>query len=174
MVVAATMFALLSGTNDGLSAIVIVQAGIFADASRQLVKAAAQLELDFNSVERVIEYLDVPQEREAVVKDCRPPPGWLTGEPERRTLGTSPSVRGGGIKVEGLYVRYAEGLPDVLKGVGFEMSRGMKVGVVGRTGSGKSTLAMALLRIVEPSPGRIMYVPLVPFPIHSNFLLTIF
>jgi len=155
------MFALLSGTNDGLSAIVIVQAGIFADASRQLVKAAAQLELDFNSVERVIEYLDVPQEKEAVVKECRPPVGWLSGESPSSSPDLSGNGNGngnGGVKVEGLVVRYAEGLPDVLKGISFEMKRGMKVGVVGRTGSGKSTLAMSLLRIVEPAAGRIMYV----------------
>jgi hypothetical protein len=33
-----TLFALWKGVSDGSTAIVIVQAGIFADASRQLVK----------------------------------------------------------------------------------------------------------------------------------------
>ena len=38
VVFSATMFALWSGVTNGLAAIVIVQAGIFAEASRQLVR----------------------------------------------------------------------------------------------------------------------------------------
>jgi len=38
VVYATTLFALLMGVNSGLTAIVIVQAGIFAEASRQLVR----------------------------------------------------------------------------------------------------------------------------------------
>ena len=33
-----TLFALYKGVSDGLTAVLIVQAGVFADASRQLVK----------------------------------------------------------------------------------------------------------------------------------------
>ena len=33
-----TVFALWAGVNDGLAALVIVQAGVFAEASRQLVR----------------------------------------------------------------------------------------------------------------------------------------
>jgi hypothetical protein len=40
VVFTATMFALWEGVKDGSAAIVIVQAGIFAEASRQLVKSA--------------------------------------------------------------------------------------------------------------------------------------
>lgn len=39
MVYAATMFALWKGVTNGSTAIVIVQAGIFAEASRQLVRS---------------------------------------------------------------------------------------------------------------------------------------
>lgn len=45
--------------SGGATAIVIVQSGTFAEASRQLVRVLAQLELDFNSVERIVEYLDL-------------------------------------------------------------------------------------------------------------------
>jgi len=40
VVFAATMFALWRGVSNGSAAIVIVQAGIFAEASRQLVRLA--------------------------------------------------------------------------------------------------------------------------------------
>ncbi|KAJ1310995.1 hypothetical protein OPQ81_009503 [Rhizoctonia solani] len=53
-------------------------------------------------------------------------------------------------------MRYADGLPDVLRDLTFEVRPREKVGVVGRTGSGKSSLALSFLRAVEPSEGRII------------------
>jgi ABC-type multidrug transport system fused ATPase/permease subunit len=102
----------------------------------------AQLELDFNSVERIGEYLTLPQEAPAVIANARPPAHW-------------PS-RTGGISVEHLAMRYADGLPDVLRDLTFEVHPREKVGVVGRTGSGKTSLALSLLRAIEPAGGRIM------------------
>ncbi|TFK19978.1 pleiotropic drug resistance ABC transporter [Coprinopsis marcescibilis] len=141
VVFTATMFALWQGVSNGLAAIVIVQAGIFAEASRQLVRVSAQLELDFNSVERVIEYFDVPQEAPAINPNYRPPAYW-------------PSTSGD-LRVDNLVITYAPHLPPVLKGISFTINPGEKVGVVGRTGSGKSTLVLALLRMLEPTSGSI-------------------
>lgn len=118
VVFAATIFALWSGVRDGLAAIVIVQAGAFADASRQLVKVAAQLELDFNSVERVIEYLDVPQEAPAIVEKNRPPAYWPSSSGE--------------LVVEDLVVQYAPHLPPVLHQLTFTVKPSEKIGVVSR------------------------------------------
>ncbi|KAG8695771.1 hypothetical protein FRC09_008944, partial [Ceratobasidium sp. 395] len=142
VVMLGTLFALLSGVGAGTAAVVIVQAGVFAEASRQLVRVFAQLELDFNSVERIGEYLTLPQEAPAVIANARPPAHW-------------PS-RTGGINVEHLVMRYAEGLPNVLRDLTFEVRPREKVGVVGRTGSGKTSLALSLLRAIEPSGGRII------------------
>ena len=108
--------------SNGSAAIVIVQAGIFADASRNLVRVAAQLELDFNSVERVVEYLDVPQEAPPIVPENRPPAFWPSNS--------------GTLEVEGLEVKYAPHLPSVLKGISFSVKPGEKIGVV----SGSCTL----------------------------------
>jgi ABC-type multidrug transport system fused ATPase/permease subunit len=102
----------------------------------------AQLELDFNSVERIGEYLVLPQEAPAIIANARPPAHW-------------PS-RTGGITVDHLVMRYADGLPDVLRDLSFEVRPREKVGVVGRTGSGKTSLALSLLRAIEPSGGRLM------------------
>jgi hypothetical protein len=43
-----TCFALLSGVSEGFAAISVVQAEIFAQSTRALVWAFAQLELNFN------------------------------------------------------------------------------------------------------------------------------
>ncbi|CAL1717117.1 unnamed protein product [Somion occarium] len=137
-----TVFALWTGVNDGLAALVIIQAGVFAEASRQLVRVLAQLELDANSVERVVEYLHVTQEAPAVVPSNRPPAYWPSSNGE--------------LSVENLVVKYAPDLPPVLHGITFTIKPTEKVGVVGRTGSGKSTLALSILRIIEPSEGKIL------------------
>ncbi|KAG6813216.1 hypothetical protein H0H92_013103 [Tricholoma furcatifolium] len=165
VVFSATMFALWSGVTNGSTAIVIVQAGIFADASRQLVKCVftwpfyalllmmpvstrvmAQLELDFNSVERVVEYLDVPQEAPAIIEKSRPPAYWPSSS--------------GDVRAENLVIKYAPHLPPVLKDLSFTIKPTEKIGIVGRTGSGpfhvgKSTLALSLLRMIEPAGGSI-------------------
>ena len=44
IVFTSTLFALWSGVSDGFAALVIVQAGIFADASRQLVRQVIKYE----------------------------------------------------------------------------------------------------------------------------------
>ncbi|KAL6301359.1 P-loop containing nucleoside triphosphate hydrolase protein [Sparassis latifolia] len=137
-----TLFALWSSVSSGFAAVVIVQAGIFADASRQLVRVLAMLELDFNSVERIVEYLGVPQEAPEIIPENRPPAYWPSSNGE--------------LVVQDLVVRYAPELPSVLHRVSFSVKPAEKIGVVGRTGSSKSTLALSLLRIIEPSEGKII------------------
>ncbi len=46
---------------------------------------------------------------------------------------------------------------EVLKGLGFDIPRGDVVGIVGSSGSGKSTLGRAMLRLLEPSHGSILF-----------------
>jgi len=93
-------------------------------------------------VERVGEYLVVAQEAPAIIDEKRPPAYWPSSN--------------GPLVVENLVVRYAPELPPVLNGVSFTAYPGEKIGVVGRTGSGKTTLALSLLRIIEPSGGKII------------------
>ncbi|XP_017971378.1 PREDICTED: putative ABC transporter C family member 15 [Theobroma cacao] len=92
------------------------------------------------SVERILQFTNIPSEAPLVIEDCRPKPEWPTE---------------GRIELENLQVQYAPTLPLVLKGITCTFPGERKIGVVGRTGSGKSTLIQALFRVVEPSGGRI-------------------
>ncbi|KAH9331195.1 hypothetical protein KI387_003303, partial [Taxus chinensis] len=93
------------------------------------------------SVERILQYSNIPSEAPLVIESSRPTQDWPS-------LGT--------IVLQNLQVRYSAHLPFVLKGITCEFPGGTKVGIVGRTGSGKSTLLQALFRIVEPTRGRIL------------------
>jgi len=110
---------------------------------KMLTTAAAEMESNFNSVERIAEYTDpvvVPQEPDYIIEDCRPPAGW-------------PSA--GQLSFQDIALRYREG-PMVLRNVSFTIQPGERVGVCGRTGAGKSSLLVALFRLEEICNGKIL------------------
>ena len=46
---------------------------------------------------------------------------------------------------------------EILKGLSFDLAEGSVLGIVGGSGSGKSTLGRAMLRLLEPTDGRITF-----------------
>ncbi|PON96124.1 ATP-binding cassette containing protein [Trema orientale] len=93
------------------------------------------------SVERIKQFMHIPEEPPAIVEAKRPPPLWPTK---------------GRIELHSLKIKYRPNAPLVLKGITCTFKEGTRVGVVGRTGSGKTTLISALFRLVEPTSGNIV------------------
>ncbi|XP_019082831.1 PREDICTED: ABC transporter C family member 8-like isoform X2 [Camelina sativa] len=93
------------------------------------------------SVERIKQYMNIPEEAHAIVEDRRPTSSWPAN---------------GTIHLQELKIRYRPNAPLVLKGISCTFRERTRVGVVGRTGSGKSTLISALFRLVEPASGYIL------------------
>ncbi|KAI5116711.1 hypothetical protein M0805_003223 [Coniferiporia weirii] len=147
-----TLFALsveASSTNGwaGWAALCITSAMAFTNNIYWACRFWTQLELDLNSVERVVEYLDLPQEPPAIIENSRPPAHWPSSTgPNSDNL----------LEVKDLEVRYAPDLPAVLHDISFSLKARERIGLLGRTGSGKSTLAMSILRFVDPAKGRIL------------------
>ncbi|KAK6864431.1 ABC transporter [Apiospora arundinis] len=135
---ALTLIALYRGLSPGLTAFVLLTASRFVEATHALCKQYGQLQMDFVSVERVVELLDLDEE---VSGDLVPPAQW--------------PAYGDAIEFEGVTMRYAPHLAPSLSDVSFTIPGGATCAVLGRTGSGKSTMALALLATLKPSTGRI-------------------
>ncbi|GFR43059.1 hypothetical protein Agub_g4065 [Astrephomene gubernaculifera] len=131
------------GIDPGMAGLALVYALDLTRFLKHGTNMASKSEADFNSVERIAQY--------------------LTPEPEARpdtppeVLSTLPPdwPPAGAISVQQLCMRYRRGMPLVLREVSFEVAAGEKVGLVGRTGSGKSSLLLALFRMVEAEGGAI-------------------
>src|SRR3546814_6173168 len=60
----------------------------------------------------------------------------------------------GAVRFEGVKFAYGDGTP-VLKGLDLDIPAGETHAIVGATGAGKSTIVKLLLRLYEPTEGRI-------------------
>jgi len=134
-----TLLAIYSGLTPGLTAFVLIAAGRFVVSTHSLCRQYGQVQLDFVSVERVVELLHLDQESAGTIQ---PPASW-------------PSTKDD-IVFENVSIRYAPHLDPALRNVSFTLPGGSSTAVIGRTGSGKSTMAVALLATVTPDEGRIL------------------
>ncbi|CAK7568673.1 MAG: hypothetical protein SEPTF4163_006672, partial [Sporothrix epigloea] len=130
---ALTMTALGTGLSSGLIAFVLTAAANFVNATQVLCRRYGELQMQFVSVERVIELLDLDEEP---VGNVDPPAAWPTFHDD--------------IIFDNVTIRYAPHLEPSLREISMRIPAGSTVAVTGRTGSGKSTLALALLGTILP------------------------
>lgn len=105
-----------------------------------IVRQTVEVETNIVSVERVLEYANLPSEAPDVIFKRRPAIGWPAQ---------------GAVSFNDYSTRYRPGLDLVLKDVNLDIKPKEKIGVVGRTGAGKSSLTLALFRIIEGVNGNI-------------------
>jgi ABC-type multidrug transport system fused ATPase/permease subunit len=129
---------LTPGISSALAGFAFVFALDFSSSVIWAIRLYANIELNMNAAERIVEYTEL-QTESLDGKDA--PAAWPTE---------------GRLEVNDLVVGYAADLPAVLKGLSFEVKRNERVGVVGRTGAGKSSLTLALFRFLEARSGSIL------------------
>lgn len=81
------------------------------------VRTLAYNDININCVERVQEYMALPQEAPTIVQSYRPPAGW---------------PRQGEIRVQNLVMQYAPDEPVVIRDISLYVSPHEKIGIVGR------------------------------------------
>ena len=147
--------ALFQGVDDMLGA-----GGRLAYNSRELQARSAE-------VGHVREFLDLAEGDGSKAPATAGRPGTVTSGPAAAGKpGNAPFPRPlrQGLTVEDVHFSYpASGAdegdsgtgPKVLQGIGFHLSPGERVALVGENGSGKSTLAKILLGLYPPSAGRV-------------------
>ncbi|KAK4100650.1 P-loop containing nucleoside triphosphate hydrolase protein [Parathielavia hyrcaniae] len=128
---------LTPGIDSALAGFALAFALEFSSSVMWTIRLYANVELNMNAAERIIEYTELPTE---ALGGASPPAAWPTE---------------GRIEVNDLVVAYAPDLPPVLKGLTFSINRNERIGVVGRTGAGKSSLTLALFRFLEARSGSI-------------------
>jgi thiol reductant ABC exporter CydD subunit len=70
-------------------------------------------------------------------------------------LAAAPSARAAPVRLEGVSFAYPARQSDVLSSVDLELGPGETVALVGPSGGGKSTVALLLVRLAEPTRGRV-------------------
>jgi ATP-binding cassette subfamily C (CFTR/MRP) protein 1 len=105
-----------------------------------IVRQTVEVETNIVSVERVLEYANLPSEAPEIISKNRPPISWPAQ---------------GAVQFHNYSARYRPELDLVLRDVNLSFRPREKIGVVGRTGAGKSTLTLALFRIIEAAEGYI-------------------
>jgi ABC-type multidrug transport system fused ATPase/permease subunit len=128
---------IMNRADAALAGFTITAAFQFSSALSDTLRKLGIVEVGFNAVERVMEYVNNPTESNA---GLNPPDGWPFA---------------GRILVDNLVISYSDSLPPALKSISFSIESRQRVGIVGRTGAGKTTIAHSLLRFIEPTSGVI-------------------
>ncbi|RUS16120.1 ABC transporter type 1, transmembrane domain-containing protein, partial [Endogone sp. FLAS-F59071] len=96
----------LKNMDAGLVGLSLTYALQFVFQVNWIVRQYTQVEMDLNAVERVQEYLVMPQEPPAIIENHRPPAAWPTA---------------GQIDVKDLVIQYAPELEQVIRGITFDV-----------------------------------------------------
>eukprot|EP00915_Cephaloidophora_sp_WS-2016_P007972 GHVH01011015.1.p1 GENE.GHVH01011015.1~~GHVH01011015.1.p1 ORF type:complete len:1515 (+),score=206.81 GHVH01011015.1:89-4633(+) len=142
-----TMFSVGVDIGPALAGLALSYADSITQTLNWLVRMAAEVESNMISVERINDTVcgstALPQEASAVL-------------PGDEVLRRSGWPKEGSLVVDNVSITYPTRQEPAVKNVSFTVIPSQKFGIVGHTGSGKSSLFNAILRVVEPTSGRIL------------------
>ncbi|KAL3835470.1 hypothetical protein ACJIZ3_010206 [Penstemon smallii] len=125
--------------TPGLVGLALSYASPIVSLLGSFLTSFTETEKEMVSVERVLQYMDIPQEE--LSGEYQLDPNW-------------PSQ--GEIMFHNVTLRYSPSLPPALSDISFNIPGGSRVGVVGRTGAGKSSILNLLFRLNQVSSGSIL------------------
>ncbi|KAL2242765.1 UNVERIFIED_CONTAM: ABC transporter C family member 13 [Sesamum indicum] len=116
--------------TPGLVGLALSYASPIVSLLGSFLTSFTETEKEMVAVERVLQYMDIPQEK-------------LTGQ----SLSDPNWPSKGEIQLQNVTLRYKPSLPPALFDVSFHIPGGTWVGIVGRTGAGKSSILNVLFRL---------------------------
>ena len=138
--------------------VVILFAITYQSPAFSLISFAATLYL----IQKIFTYLDSAQSSLHSIFELLPYARSILVFKEALDHEREPDVREdadfnftGALEFENVSLSYGSGRP-VLNGVSFSLARGQRVGLIGPSGAGKTSLADLILRLFEPTSGRIL------------------
>lgn len=143
-----SLFSLYAG--DTLQGISLINAMGLTSNLYWLVRHWVDVEVLMNSVQKVGQALNLPQEQ-AYYRDR--PANISNSVLSDVELLRSGWIKSGDISIDNIFLSY--GNQTALRNVSLHIPANHSVGIVGRTGSGKSSILRALLRLTELEGGRI-------------------
>lgn len=126
-------------STPGLVGLALSYAAPFVSLLSSYLATFTETEKEMVSVERLLQYMDVPQEE--VQGSVSIHPNWPFH---------------GQIEFHHVSLRYMPELPAALRDISFTVAGGTQVGIIGRTGAGKSSVLNALFRLSPICEGRIL------------------
>lgn len=121
------------GLRGGDVGLAITQSTALTGLVQWGMRQSAEVANQLMSVERVLEYQELPKEKQPA-KPKTPPPSW----PDQGLL-----------TFNDMGLKYDVNAPLILKELDLVIKPKEKVGIVGRTGAGKSSLISALFRLAD-------------------------
>ncbi|KAA8540550.1 hypothetical protein F0562_024531 [Nyssa sinensis] len=116
--------------TPGLVGLALSYAAPIVSLLGSFLTSFTETEKEMVSVERVLQYMDIPQEE---FHGCQLlVPGWPFQ---------------GQIEFQNVTLRYKPSLPAALHNISFTIAGGTQVGIIGRTGAGKSSVLNAIFRL---------------------------
>ncbi|KAE7997228.1 hypothetical protein FH972_001878 [Carpinus fangiana] len=129
----------VSFSTPGLVGLALSYAAPIVTLLGSFLSSFTETEKEMVSVERALQYMDIPQEE---LHGCQ------SVDPDWPTRGL--------IEFQNVTLRYMPSLPDALHEISFTIVEGMQVGIIGRTGAGKSSVLNVLFRLTPICGGCIL------------------
>ncbi|KAI8647164.1 P-loop containing nucleoside triphosphate hydrolase protein [Parasitella parasitica] len=127
--------------DAGLAGIALTFATSLLEYVYWLMRQSTTVDMHFEAVERINEYMEMPQEPPSIVEGSRPPAAWPTNA---------------AVQVRDLMLSFSNSEADaILKHISFNICSGEKIALVGRAGAEKYALVSCLFRFMEPMRGSI-------------------
>ncbi|MED6155279.1 ABC transporter C member 13, variant 2 [Stylosanthes scabra] len=125
--------------TPGLVGLALSYASPIVSLLGSFLTSFTETEKEMVSVERALQYMDIPQEEQG---------GCLNLNPDWPNQGV--------IDFQNVTLKYMPSLPPAICNLSFTISGGTQVGIIGRTGAGKSSVLNALFRLTPISSGSIL------------------